>query len=90
MEKLNRFTRDELALELDDGEIRRVARRQLIGSMVVAVMIAAVAVIMALRPAHLDTAESAAKRIAGIQQPTFVIAPENHVASSFQPRFELP
>jgi hypothetical protein len=58
MEKLDRLDDDETALGLSDAEIRWAARRQLVGSLIVAVMIAAVAGLMVARPARLDTVEA--------------------------------
>jgi hypothetical protein len=58
MEKLDRLDDDETALGLSDTEIRWVARRQLVGSLIVAVIIAAVAGLMVARPARLDAVEA--------------------------------
>jgi hypothetical protein len=90
MEKLDRLDDDETALGLSDPEIRWVARRQLVGSLIVAVMIAAVAGLMVARPARLDTVEAAPSRVSGVKQPSFVTAPGSRIAGLVQHRVELP
>jgi hypothetical protein len=70
MEKLDRFGGedfDEPTLGLSDAEIRWVGRRQLIGSLFVGAVLAAAAGLLMVRPAHLDTAQSASSRMAAVR-----------------------
>jgi hypothetical protein len=69
MAKINRRNRDATTLGLT-VDIQWVARRQLLGSTVVAVMIAATACLMAMRPVRAET-----HRITTIHQPSFATAP---------------
>jgi hypothetical protein len=65
---------------LSAGEVRSVIRRQLIGSIVVAVAIAMFAGLTALKPSHV--AENAAvHRFAVVQQPTFVVPASERLAA---------
>jgi hypothetical protein len=90
MEKVDRLDSDESDLGLSDPEIRWVARRQLVGSLIVALMIAAVASLMAVRPARLETVNSPPSRVAGVQQPSFVTPLGQRVAGVVQHGIELP
>jgi hypothetical protein len=75
---------------LSDRDIQSVARRQLIGSIVVVVIIAAVASIMMVRPFHLDTVYMGSHKFAAVQQPSFVAPPGQHVAGVVRHEIELP
>jgi hypothetical protein len=61
MENIENFEEDGVALGLGAAEIRSVARRQLVGSTVAAVLIVVVATLTALRPAYRETADIAAQ-----------------------------
>src|SRR5579862_7117774 len=74
------FLRGESAVPgtgLSVSGIQSVARRQLVGSIVVAVLVAAVAGFAALRPIHSAPAEANAHNFAIVQQPVFE-TPANH------------
>jgi hypothetical protein len=65
---------------LSAGEVRSVIRRQFIGSVVVAAVIAVFAGLTALRPAHVAD-NAASHRFAVVQQPTFVIPAGERLAA---------
>ena len=75
---------------LSVGAVQSVARRQLIGSIVVALLIAAVAGIAALQTmysvattaAYSAATTAPAHGFAVIQQPTFVTLPDQHIAAT--------
>jgi hypothetical protein len=78
-------------LGVDLTEVRSAARRQLVASMVVAVMIAAMAALIAMKPASQDLATAAdGHRVAMVEQPTFVIAHPQRVAAMAPRSLELP
>ena len=81
---------DDEGAALSDGEIQSVARRQLIGSLVVVAVIAAVAALTAFRPVHFDIAGIAPQKSAAIQQPSFVTPPGQRVAGLVRHEVELP
>ena len=91
MENAGYFDEDDgSSLSLAAGDLQPVIRRQLVGSLVAAVLIATVAAFMALRPVHLEATASAPSRLAAVQQPSFVNAPGSRVAGLVQHRIELP
>ncbi|HLJ70942.1 MAG TPA: hypothetical protein VKU03_06470 [Roseiarcus sp.] len=57
---------------LTDGEARSVLRRQLIGSVVAAMVVILFAGFTAIRSGHEAAAESSPHRFAVVQQPSFV------------------
>ena len=70
------------------GEIQAVARRQLAGSVVVAILVLSVAAVIALRSNQLSeptytTAHS------GVQQPVFV-TPSDHIIAAAKRKIEAP
>jgi hypothetical protein len=67
---------------LSVGAVQSVARRQLIGSIVVALLIAAVASIAALQTMDSVATTAPAHGFAVIQQPTFMILPDQHIAAT--------
>jgi hypothetical protein len=73
--------------EVDVSEMQTMARRQLAGSIVVGVLVLAVASLIGLRsthsPAPITTAHS------GVQQPVFV-SPSAHMVASTKQRIETP
>ncbi|HLW93042.1 MAG TPA: hypothetical protein VKS78_17300 [Roseiarcus sp.] len=69
--------------------IQSVARRQLVGSVVVAVLVVAVAGFVALRPAHSVPAEANAHKFAIVQQPVFE-TPADHRFAAAKHQTELP
>lgn len=81
---------DEITPGLSVGEVQSVARRQLAGSIVVAIMIAAVAGLTALKPASQDRADVGLLRSAAVQQPSFVTEPGQRVAALVRHGVELP
>jgi hypothetical protein len=90
MENIENFEEDGVALGLGAAEIRSVARRQLVGSTVAAVLIVVVATLTALRPAYRETADIAPHKLAGIQRPSFVMPQGAHVADLTRRDIELP
>jgi hypothetical protein len=65
------------------GAMQAVARRQLVGSVVVAILVATVAGVVALRSTDLAAPSFAtAHNIRGVQQPTFVTPPEHLIATT--------
>ena len=90
MGNVERLEDEDAALGLQVGEIQWVARRQLVGSLFVAALIAVAASLMAFRPAHHDTVDIAPHKLAGIQQPSFLTPPGARVAGIRRPGIELP
>jgi hypothetical protein len=80
---------DETTMSLY-SDIQWVAHRQLLGSTVVAVMIAAAACLTEMRPVRAETAAAPPHRLAAAQQPSFVVAPINRLAVSAKRQIELP
>ena len=72
---------------LSVGGLQSVARRQLAGSIIVAIGIVAVATLTALQPAHLTTNATPSHNFAIVQQPSLVT---QHFAASKQHQIELP
>jgi hypothetical protein len=66
--------------------LQSVARRQLIGSVVVALGVVVIAAFVAMRPAQVE-ASSPSHSFAAVQQPTFVT---QHFAATKQRDIELP
>lgn len=89
MEEFDRFD-DETASGLTDAEIRWVARRQLVGSLVVVAMIAAAASVIMVTPTPRETVEIAPHKIAMIQKPSFATPPGQRVAAVARGDIELP
>jgi hypothetical protein len=69
--------------------LQSAARRQLVGSAVVAVGIALVAGLTALRPVHDDAAAVQTHRFA-VQEPTFATPVDHNIAAAKQRSVELP
>jgi hypothetical protein len=69
--------------------LQSAARRQLVGSAVVAVGIALVAGLTALHPTHDDVTAVQAHRFA-VQQPTFATPVDHNIAAAKQRNVELP
>ena len=67
---------------LSVGAVQSVARRQLIGSIVVALLIAAVAGIAALKPISSVATTAPAHGFAVIQQPTFMTLPDQRISAT--------
>jgi hypothetical protein len=67
---------------LSVGAIQGVARRQLVGSIVVAIFIAAVAGLAAMKPARTDAIASPSHGFAVVQQPVFTTPPSHHIAAA--------
>lgn len=89
MENIQNFDGEVIASGLTQAEVQAVARRQLVASVAVAIVIGLGLVVTAMAPAsHIRTA-TAAHRIAGVQQPTFVHGAE-HFAAVKQGGIELP
>jgi hypothetical protein len=87
MEKID-ILNDDVNSGLED--VHSVMRRQFVASVVAALLIAAIAGMIAMRPVHHETAQIGAQRYAGIQQPTFVTAPSQRLASLTKRTIELP
>jgi hypothetical protein len=64
--------------------LQSVARRQLVGSIVVLAMIAVVSALMALQPVHSEATNAPAHNFALVLQPTFVTPVEHIVAMKRQ------
>ena len=75
---------------LGENELQAAARRQLVASLIVALVIAAFAGLVALRPAYRETAADAPHKLAAIQQPSFVTPLGQRVAGVVQHGIELP
>jgi pilus assembly protein Flp/PilA len=71
---------------LSVGEMQGVARRQLVGSVAVAILVVAVAALTAMRPASRDATFPPAHRVTFIQQPAFMTPPGRHAAAA---KYEL-
>jgi hypothetical protein len=80
---------DEQGFALSVGELRSVARRQLIGSVAVAFVIAAVAGLMALKSGPNDGRYASAHNFPIVQQPTIVTSTE-HFAATVNRAAEVP
>jgi len=74
---------------LSVGMLRSVARRQLVGSIVVAATIVIFAGLTALRPAQTDVAGTAVRSTATVQQPVLA-TPSNHRVAVVKHETELP
>jgi hypothetical protein len=74
---------------LNVSETRSAARRQLIGSVVVACGVAIIVGLAALRPNHQATSHQNAYRFPVIQQPIFVRS-EHHIAATSSTRPTIP
>jgi len=74
---------------LSVASMQAVARRQLVGSVVVAMLIAAAAGLTAIRPGGSHDTSRSAHDFADIQQPTFVTAPGAQMAA-MKHDFETP
>jgi hypothetical protein len=72
MENAERLEEEGIGFGLTAAEVQSAVRRQLIGSIVVAVVIAVAAGLVAIRPAYHDTVNVAPHKSAGAQQPSFV------------------
>lgn len=72
---------------LSVGALQSVARRQLAGSIVVAIGVVAVAALTALQPGHLTANATPSHNFAIVQQPSLVT---QHIAASKQHQIELP
>jgi hypothetical protein len=90
MSEIDRLDDEDTALELTDSQIRWVARRQLIASLVMLAIIAAIAGLVAVRPGRVDTAAAVSNRLAGIQKPSFAPEPGNRLSALKQRPVELP
>jgi hypothetical protein len=89
MVKVDRPNNGETTMSLH-ADIQWVADRQLLGSTVVAVMIAAAACLTEMRPVCAETAAAPPHRLAAVQQRSFVVAPINRLAVSAKRQIELP
>jgi len=69
--------------------LQSVARRQLVGSIVVGAIIVIFAGLTALRPAHTDVAGTAARSMATVQQPVLA-TPSNRRVAAVKRETELP
>jgi hypothetical protein len=90
MEKISFADDTGAALGLDLGEVRATARRQLIASAAVAIIIAAIACAAAIRPAHQDVAAAAPRRIALVEHPAFVDPHGQRLAAIVSDQIETP
>jgi hypothetical protein len=73
-------------LGLSIGEIRAVARRQLVGSFVVAILVLTIAGFVALRSNHLPRRDYASEHnIRGVLPPTFVTPSEHQIGAADVP-----
>jgi len=78
------------ALGFSLREVQSTARRQLVASLLAAVVIAAIAGLTGLRPTYRDTAEAAAHSFATVQQPSWATPPGQRVAAGARHGIELP
>jgi hypothetical protein len=75
------------AVGMDLDEVQSSAGRQFLASLVVGVIIIAVAGLISLRPVHHDSAGLGLHRVASVQEPTFLT---QHVAGRIRHEIELP
>jgi hypothetical protein len=71
MENVERLEEESIGFGLTTAEVQSAVRRQLIGSIVVAVMIAVAAGLVAISPVY-HTINVAPHKSAGAEQPSFV------------------
>jgi len=90
VESVERLEEEGIGFGLSGTEVQSVARRQLIASIIVAIVIAAAAGLIALRPAYHDAASVGPHRFAGAQQPSFATPPAQRVAGLRRHGIELP
>jgi hypothetical protein len=84
------FDDETVSIGLSRAEIREMARRQLVASIAVALVIAIGAALVALAPASRDVAALASHKIASVQQPQFVTPLTARVESAKRIERELP
>ena len=84
------FDDEESEIGLTRDEIRLVAKRQFVASLVAAFVIAVGAALTALIPASHDYAQVAPHKFAVVEQPTLLAQPDQGVASAKQSEIELP
>jgi hypothetical protein len=89
MSSINYFE-DEAIGAQSAAAIKSMAGRQLAASIAVAIVIALGFGLTTLLPAPHRTAEAAQHRLASVQQPTFVAAPAQRLASAKIAPIELP
>ncbi len=75
---------------LSVGALGSVARRQLVGSLVAACVIAATAAVMELRPVRTETTDGRAHSLFVVQNPTFAAPARYDIAAIKQRDIELP
>jgi hypothetical protein len=90
MTSIHLFGKDEVGSGLDLDDVQASAGRQLVASLVVAIVVVAAAALVALRPSHTDSAGVSQHRFAAVQQPTFVSQPTQRVAGLVRHGIELP
>jgi hypothetical protein len=81
---------EEITIGLSAAEIKEVARRQLVASVAVAVVIAIGVGAALLMPASQDYAQANSHKLATVQQPTFVVPQTAHVEPPKKHEVELP
>lgn len=86
----NYLNEEAIAAGLSDAEIQIVAKRQLVASLAVAIVIALGVGLTAVMPASHDRAEAGVRKYTLVQQPTFVSAPAQRFASAKSHAIELP
>jgi hypothetical protein len=90
MDEVEILHSENAGLGLAVEDVPSVARRQLIGSLVAAAVIAAIAGATAFRPAHQDVAGLASHKSTGVQQATFATYGGERVATIKRHEIELP
>ena len=90
MDEVEILHSENAGLGLAVEDVPSVARRQLIGSLVAAAVIAAIAVATAFRPAYQDAAGLASHKVAGVQQASFATSAGQRVATIRRHEIELP
>jgi hypothetical protein len=86
----NIFGANQAASGLDLDDVQASAGRQLVASLVVAIVVLAAAALMALCPTHTDLADVSQHRFAAVQQPVFVSQSTQRVAGLVRHEIELP
>jgi hypothetical protein len=87
----NIFDEDAIGAGLDGVDLQAMAKRQLVASAAVAVVIGLGVILMAMAPASRNYAEVATHRSSTVQQPQFVSRTIDGVAEvGRQRRIELP
>jgi hypothetical protein len=90
MNQIEYYDDEAIAPGLTGAEVRESAKRQFVASVAVAVVIALGAGLTLLAPAAQPYAEATARKVAIVQQPSFVTPAGQRLAAMKQAAIELP